>query len=124
MATKEGKFTIPGATIVADGKEMISNSVSVEVLPEDKSAQGSGLLEGVLQRAKPRVLKADRPLKNDDIFITATVSKNSVVEQEAILLTFKIYTAVDLRGLTTLSYPISKGFHSQEGELLAIRNGN
>lgn len=32
MATKEGKFTIPGATIVADGKEMISNSVSVEAV--------------------------------------------------------------------------------------------
>lgn len=117
MATKEGKFTIPGATIVADGKEMISNSVSVEVLPEDKSAQGSGTAGGGAAASKPSGTKSGQAIKNDDIFITATVSKNSVVEQEAILLTFKIYTAVDLRGFNNVKLPDFKGFHSQEVEL-------
>lgn len=35
MATAEGSFTIPGATITADGNQMVSNSVQIKVLPEE-----------------------------------------------------------------------------------------
>ena len=37
MAEKEGTYSIPGATIVADGNNYTSNSVSVKVLPPDQS---------------------------------------------------------------------------------------
>ena len=36
-------------------------------------------------------------VSNSDLFITATASKMTVYEQEAFLLTYKIYTLVDLR---------------------------
>ena len=36
MASKEGTFTIPGASITAGGNQMISNSVTVKVLPADQ----------------------------------------------------------------------------------------
>ena len=42
MATKEGEYTIPGATLSAKGNQMISNSVKIKVLPEDKTATNSG----------------------------------------------------------------------------------
>ena len=51
------------------------------------------------------------------MFITATLSKTNVYEQEAILLTYKIYTVVDLRGFDNVKLPDFKGFHSQEVEL-------
>ena len=35
MATAEGSFTIPGATITAEGNQMVSNSVHVKVLTAD-----------------------------------------------------------------------------------------
>lgn len=38
-------------------------------------------------------------------------------EQEAFLLTYKIYTLVDLRGFDNVKLPDFKGFHSQEVEL-------
>ena len=41
MATAEGDFTIPGATITADGNQMVSNSVQVRVLPADRAANGA-----------------------------------------------------------------------------------
>ena len=58
MATAEGDFTIPGATITADGNQMVSNSVRVRVLPADQAANGvsgnSGKQsEGTASRAKP-----------------------------------------------------------------------
>ena len=32
----EGEYSIPGATITADGNQMVSNSVKIKVLPPDK----------------------------------------------------------------------------------------
>ena len=37
MANTEGSFTIPGATITADGNQLVSNSVQIKVLPADVS---------------------------------------------------------------------------------------
>lgn len=51
------------------------------------------------------------------MFITATASKTNLYEQEAFLLTYKIYTLVDLRGFDNVKLPDFKGFHSQEVEL-------
>jgi hypothetical protein len=50
------------------------------------------------------------------LFITATASKTTVHEQEAILLTYKVYTLVNLRQLFG-KMPDLKGFHTQEIEL-------
>ena len=36
-ATKEGKFTIPAATITANGKELTSNTLQVQVVPPSQA---------------------------------------------------------------------------------------
>ena len=55
-------------------------------------------------------------ISNKDLFITATTNKTTVYEQEAILLTYKVYTRVNLTQLHGES-PDLKGFHTQEVEL-------
>ena len=40
MANTAGEYTIPGASIVADGNQMVSNSVKVKVLPQDQAGNG------------------------------------------------------------------------------------
>lgn len=112
MAKEEGEFSIPGATIVANGNQMASNSVKIKVLPPDKANDISGKSNQ----------SADKPtsgsgISGQDLFITASASKTNVYEQEAFLLTFKIYTLVDLRGFDNVKLPDFKGFHSQEVEL-------
>ena len=111
MATKEGEYTIPGATLSAKGNQMISNSVKIKVLPEDKTATNSGGGQGNVSG------KSGTSISSNDLFITSTVSKTNVYEQEAFLLTYKIYTVVDLRGFDNVKLPDFKGFHSQEVEL-------
>ena len=59
MATAEGSFTIPGATITADGNQMVSNSVQIKVLPADQagaasSGGGSSSQQGNTSRASSR----------------------------------------------------------------------
>lgn len=118
MANNEGSFTIPGATITADGNQMVSNSVKVNVLPADQASGASSSNNSSKQSggATSRA-SSGTSVSSSDLFITATASKTTVYEQEAFLLTYKIYTLVDLRSFDNVKLPDFKGFHSQEVEL-------
>ena len=111
MAEKEGTYTIPGATIVAEGNNYTSNSVEIKVLPSDQSA-GSGSGNAGSSRNQANSGK----ITDKELFITATANKTTAYEQEAILLTYKVYTQVNLTQLYS-DTPDLKGFHTQEVEL-------
>lgn len=114
MASDEGSFSIPGATITADGDQIVSNAVKIKVLPTDSDpSSGSGQSQSNAGAAS-RASSSGSSISGQDLFITATASKTNVYEQEALLLTFKIYTLVDLRGFDNVKLPDFKGFHSQE----------
>lgn len=117
MANTEGSFTIPGATITADGDQMVSNSVHVNVLPADQASGASSGGGNRQQSGSSSRASSGTSVSANDLFITATASKTTVYEQEALLLTYKIYTLVDLRGFDNVKLPDFKGFHSQEVEL-------
>jgi hypothetical protein len=107
MADKEGDYSIPGASVVADGNPYVSNSVKIKVLPPDQTQN---------QGSASRNQTSNSQISNKELFITATASKTNVYEQEAFLLTYKIYTQVNLTGLRG-DMPDLKGFHTQEVEL-------
>lgn len=115
MATKEGSFTIPGATIQAGGNSATSNAVRIKVLPEDQSnGSSSGSASGGRASGAASRSSSSTSVSNQDIFVTATASKTNIYEQEAFLLTYKIYTLVDVRGFNNVKMPDFQGFHSQE----------
>lgn len=113
MAEKEGTYTIPGATIVADGNNYTSNSVEIKVLPPDHSSSNAG--SGSSARSSRNQANSGK-ITDKELFMTATASKTNVYEQEAILLTYKVYTQVNLTNLRG-DIPDLKGFHTQEVEL-------
>lgn len=113
MAEKEGTYTIPGATIVADGNNYTSNSVEIKVLPPDQSSSNAG--SGSSARSSRNQANSGK-ITDKELFMTATASKTNVYEQEAILLTYKVYTQVNLTALNG-DIPDLKGFHTQEVEL-------
>ena len=112
MAEKEGTFKIPGATIVADGNNYTSNSVEIKVLPPDQSSGASSSNS----RNSSRNQANSGKITDKELFMLATVSKTNVYEQEAILLTYKVYTQVNLTQLHG-DMPDLKGFHTQEVDL-------
>ena len=112
MAGKEGDYKIPGATIVADGNNYTSNSVEIKVLPPDQS---SGASSGNSARSSRNQVNSGK-ISDKELFMLATASKTNVYEQEAILLTYKVYTQVNLTALDG-DIPDLKGFHTQEVEL-------
>lgn len=111
MANTAGEFTIPGASIVADGNQMVSNSVKIKVLPEDQSSNSGGSSNAQSSSGKS--------VSDKDLFITATATKTNVYEQEAFVLTYKIYTREPNLQLNNVKLPDFKGFHSQEIEMPA-----
>ncbi len=116
MANTEGTFSLPGASIVANGNQMVSNSVKIKVLPADKSGSTGGGTSSSSQGRSSSTSSLGN-ISSKDLFITATASKTNLYEQEAFLLTFKIYTLVTLRNFSNVKLPDFKGFHSQEVKL-------
>lgn len=56
-------------------------------------------------------------VSNQDLFITATASKTNVYEQEAFVLTYKIYTRESNLQPNNAKLPDFWRFHSQEIEM-------
>ena len=110
MANNAGEYTIPGASIVADGDQMVSNSVRIKVLPQDQGDSNSSSSSSTHSSSGTGV-------SNQDLFITASASKTNVYEQEAFVLTYKIYTRASNLQLNHAKLPDFKGFHSQEIEM-------
>lgn len=109
MANTAGDYTIGGASIVADGNQMVSNSVRIKVLPQDQSNNST-------QNSSAHS-SSSTSVSNQDLFITASASKTNVFEQEAFVLTYKIYTRESNLQLNNAKLPDFKGLHSQEIEM-------
>lgn len=116
MAGKEGTYTIPAASIEVDGEKVFSNALTIKVLPPDQTAGNSQANQGGGGSSSSRGQLAGSRITDKDLFITATASKTTVYEQEAILLTYKVYTSVNLRQLME-DMPDMKGFQMQEIQL-------
>lgn len=117
---KAGTFHIPAATIVSGGKTYKSNSPTINVLPGGSGASaGSG--QAQQGGGQGHQSQADRMhtqnvgdrITNKDLFIAVTASKKRVFEQEAVLLTYKLYTLVNISTLEG-KMPELDGFHVQE----------
>ena len=128
MASKEGTFTIPPATIKVDGEQYTSNGVRISVLPPDQPSNASAASQptsnsGSGQTAKGGQTSNSTSDLSSNIFMRTLVSKTKVHEQEAILLSYKLYFAgVDVAQLTNNTrLPEFKGFLKQELEMGEIQ---
>ena len=128
MASKEGTFTIPPATIKVDGEQYTSNGVRISVLPPDQPSNSSAASQptsnsGSGQTAKGGQTSNSTSDLSSNIFMRTLVSKTKVHEQEAILLSYKLYFAgVDVAQLTNNTrLPEFKGFLKQELEIGEIQ---
>ena len=126
VASDEGDVELDGATIKAGGKQVTSNKLTIKVLPPDQAAQSqSGQGQGGGQTAGRQSGQGAASVGADDLFMLATVDKTTVYEQEALLLTFKIYKlpSVDLQRMSN-AMPDIKNCHVQEVELPSNKEFN
>ena len=128
IASKEGTFTIPPATIKVNGEQHTSNGVRISVLPPDQPSNASAASQNTSNSASGQTAKGGQTSNSasdlsSNIFMRTLVSKTKVHEQEAILLSYKLYFAgVDVAQLTNNTrLPEFKGFLKQELEIGEIQ---
>ena len=115
MATHGGNFTIPPAMVVANGRRMSTESMRVRV---NGSAPAAATAQS---RGGGREEKTVGNPGHGDLFILVSASKTHVHEQEPVMLTYKVYTTLNLTQLNG-AMPDLKGFHTQEVKLPQQKN--
>ena len=110
-ATKGGSYTIPAAHVVVDGKKIASNALTIKVIGSTGSnSRPYNDDEG------EEVREMGSRISGSDLFIKVSANKKRVFEQEPILLTYKVYTLVQLSQLRG-DMPDLKSFYTQEVDL-------
>lgn len=110
---KEGEYNIPGSTITVEGNRVTSNSVKINVLPGNASSARNQQQQYISNHSQAG---NQQRANSEDLFVLATLNKTRVYEQEAVLLTYKIYSNVGLRNLDN-PMPELNGVIAQEIEL-------
>ena len=112
-ADKPGTYTIPAAHAKINGKAVSSRAVRVTVSGSSRS-NGGGVPPMHQDDGGDNTMRsAGSPISGKDLFIKVSASKRRVHEQEPVLLTYKVYTLVDLTQLEG-KMPDLTGFHTQE----------
>lgn len=102
-----GTFRIAPATATLNRTSYRSNGLTIRVLPSDKGSSSSAR----------RRAAASPSVSSGQVFIRAIPSKTNVCEQEAITMTYKLYTREDISGFENPKFPEFKGFMAQEVQL-------
>jgi hypothetical protein len=97
---KEGKFVIGPGSATIGGKRVESNSVTLEVT---KANSGGSQPKGNVHQGA-----------DDNLFVRSTLNKTKVYQGEQVILTYKIYTRINLVGFQGAKIPSYTGFWSDD----------
>ena len=114
LAQKAGNYKLPAAAVKSGGQTYRSNQASIQILQGDGSGAsgGSGQSNGSAA-TRQRLQNAGERITSNDLYITVTASKKRLYEQEAVVLTYKLYTLVSIDQCSG-KMPDLDGFHTQE----------
>ncbi len=109
-AKKEGKFTIGAANIQVGNKLLNTKPIVIEVVKGGAQAAPQG---GGNSAAKNNNSAYPEDVESN-IFMRATVSKNKVYQGEQLLVTYKVYTRLNIVDNALSKAPSFNGFWSEE----------
>lgn len=121
IGSKPGTYTINPAAIQSGSSIIKSKPLTIKVLKpgtgganigQQQSSSSSAPSHSNQQPAAP----SRNGISSSDLFMTATASRTNVYEQEAILVTYKLYTLVNITALDG-KLPTLDGFQIQEIDL-------
>ena len=117
VPTEEGTLKVPAATIQVGGKSIKSGTASIEVLPasQQQSQQPSNGQQGgnSRQQRQQQGNTNSGQISGQDLYMTVTANRQKIYEQEAVTLTYKLYTLVNIQQISG-EMPQIDGCHVQE----------
>lgn len=100
-AIKEGTYTIPAATITVNRQKVKSTTADIVVVKGNNAAISNNSNSGSTSNTT-------------DVFLEATLNKNSAYLGEQIILTYKIYYTVPITNLAISKAPSYSGFWTKD----------
>ena len=117
VPTEQGTLKVPAATIAVAGKSIKSGTASIEVLPASSSQgqQPSNSQQGGnnRQQRQQQSTSSNGQIGNNELYMTVTANRHKIYEQEAVMLTYKLYTLVNIQQISG-EMPQIDGCHVQE----------
>lgn len=111
-AEKAGQFTIPAASVLADGKRLSTKPAQFTVHPRAERDTPASQRPVAVDDVDTQT--AGRKVNADDVFVRIILSRNSAYEQEAIGCTIKLYTKYSISSFMPTRQPSFDGFLIQE----------
>lgn len=109
QASSEGKFQIPAFLVNHKGKSYRSDPIQIEIVKSQP------------QQSRPGTSRQGRANESQDlgelIFLKASVDKSKVYQNEPVIVTYKIYTAVNITSYGVSQLPNTVGFWSEDFSL-------
>ncbi len=111
LAEKEGTVTIPAVSISVGGKQLSSATHTFKILPPDQNAQQQ---QGYPQAPNQGSLNDKDKIDPSDMFVRISLNRSSVYEQEAVVVSVKVYTRYEISSFAISAQPTFEGFLSEE----------
>ncbi|MDE6371426.1 MAG: BatD family protein [Duncaniella sp.] len=111
-ADKAGQFTIPAASILADGKRMTTKAATITV--HERAERDTPASQRPVAVDDVDTQTAGRRVNADDVFVRIILSRSTAYEQEAIGCTIKLYTKYSISSFMPTKQPSFDGFLIQE----------
>jgi len=106
IATKEGKYTVPPASLTVSGKVYKSNKIVIDVVKGSANTNNNNTNTNTNNNSNVAA--------GNSLFAKIIVDKKSAYVGEQITATVKIYTKYDIRGFQDATYPSWNGFYKQD----------
>lgn len=111
---KEGSFSIPPVSVTHKGQTVSSKPITLTISKAAAPPAGSGgSAQGVTGQGQAQTLPASEA-SDEDLFIRALVNKRQVYQNEPVIVTFRIYTRVNVSGYALTKLPETAGFWSED----------
>lgn len=111
VATRQGTFAIPAISIEHDGKQFTTDPIQIEIVQSRAPAPP----RGQSQQSNPSGGN-DTDLSKL-LFLKADVDKRRVYQNEPVIVSYKIYTAVQVTNYGFSQVPNTVGFWSEDFEM-------
>ncbi len=105
QATAIGKYTIDPVTVAWNGKTFSTDPVSIEIQQASAPSQST---------PKQDASAEETGVTESDLYLKAVVSKNQVYQNEPVVITYKIYTVVNISEVGLVKTPSTGGFWVEE----------
>lgn len=107
VAMQEGNFTIQPAKARSGGKDYSSNAVTIRIRPASQQQSGS-------QQQQQQGGQSSGAMNSKDIFIRASADKSNPYMGDQIIVTYKLYTRVQVSNYQIEQSPSTNGFWVEE----------